>query len=113
MTNTTAVRRRPRWPWVVLVIVLVLGALVAVGELVARAVVPNTIRSLVISHLDLPAEQQLDVQVPGGDTEFPTQADAEAWLTESWRDIADAGATQVTLRNGVDVVYGPMPLAEG
>lgn len=65
MTNTTAVRRRPRWPWVVLVIVLVLGALVAVGELVARAVVPNTIRSLVISHLDLPADQQLDVQVPG------------------------------------------------
>ncbi|MFJ4044906.1 DUF2993 domain-containing protein [Microbacterium sp. NPDC089987] len=65
MTNTTAVRRRPRWPWVVLVIVLVLAALVAAGELVARAVVPNTIRSLVISNLDLPADQQLEVQTPG------------------------------------------------
>lgn len=65
MTNATAARRRPRWPWIVLVIVLVLGALIAAGELVARAVVPNTIRSLVISNLDLPADQQLDVQVPG------------------------------------------------
>ncbi|MGW9626995.1 LmeA family phospholipid-binding protein [Microbacterium sp. NPDC055521] len=65
MTNTTAVRRRPRWPWVVLVIVVVLAALVVAGELVARAVVPKTIRSLVISNLDLPADQQLDVQVPG------------------------------------------------
>lgn len=65
MTNATAVRRRPRWPWVVLVIVVVLAGLVAAGEFVARAVVPNTIRSLVISNLDLPADQKLDVQVPG------------------------------------------------
>lgn len=65
MTNAAATTRRPRWPWVVLVIVLVLAALVAAGELVARAIVPNTIRSLVISNLDLPEEQQLDVQVAG------------------------------------------------
>lgn len=65
MTSTFAARRRARWPWVVLVIVLVLAALVAAGELVARAVVPNTVRSIVISNLDLPADQPLDVQVPG------------------------------------------------
>ena len=41
---------------------------------------------------------------------FPTQADAEAWFTESWQDLAAAGVAQVTLlREGVEV-YGPMPL---
>lgn len=41
---------------------------------------------------------------------FPTQADAEAWFTESWQDLLDAGVVQVTLvREGADV-YGPMPL---
>ncbi|MEV7631180.1 DUF2993 domain-containing protein [Microbacterium sp. NPDC089318] len=65
MTTTLAARRRARWPWVVLAIVLVLTALVVAGELVARAVVPNAVRSIVIDNLDLPADQQIDVQVPG------------------------------------------------
>lgn len=65
MTHTITARRRARWPWVVLVIVLVLAALAVAAELVARAVVPSTVRSLVISNLDLPADQQLDVQTPG------------------------------------------------
>jgi hypothetical protein len=28
---------------------------------------------------------------------FTTQADAETWLGESWRELADAGVDQVTL----------------
>lgn len=36
--------RRARWPWVVLVIVVVLAALLIVTELVARAVVPAIVR---------------------------------------------------------------------
>jgi hypothetical protein len=65
MTSALAGRRRARWPWVVLVIVLVLAALVVAAEFIARSVVPSTVRSLVIDNLDLPADQQLDVQVPG------------------------------------------------
>lgn len=65
MTDTIAVRRRARWPWVVLVVVLVLAALIVAAEIAARAVVPNTVRSLVIDNLELPADQQIDVQVPG------------------------------------------------
>jgi hypothetical protein len=65
MTSAQTARRRARWPWVVLVVVLVLAGLVVAGELAARAIVPSTVRSLVISHLDLPADQQLDVQTPG------------------------------------------------
>ena len=41
---------------------------------------------------------------------FPSQADAEAWLGESWQELADAGAAAVSLRQFEDVVYGPMSL---
>lgn len=63
MTSAATSRRRARWPWVILV--LVLAGLVVASEFVARAVVPNIVRSLVISNLDLPADQQLEVQTPG------------------------------------------------
>ncbi|MCI0686698.1 MAG: hypothetical protein L0Y54_05590 [Sporichthyaceae bacterium] len=42
--------------------------------------------------------------------EFPTQADAESWLGENWRDLLDGGVDQVSLLNGDVVVYGPMGL---
>lgn len=41
---------------------------------------------------------------------FPTQADAEAWLSDCWTDLADAGASSVTLLHFDQVVYGPMSL---
>jgi hypothetical protein len=41
------------------------------------------------------------------------QSDAESWLGEHWRELADAGVAQVTLFDGERKVYGPMPLAEG
>lgn len=42
---------------------------------------------------------------------FPTQADAEAWLSGEWGTLADAGVQAVTLRRGDEVVYGPMSLS--
>ena len=64
-TVTSPPRKRVRWPWVLLIIVVLLAALVVAAELVARSVVPNTVRSLVIGELDLPADQQLDVEAKG------------------------------------------------
>jgi hypothetical protein len=43
-------------------------------------------------------------------TGFPTQSDAESWLGEKWRELADAGVDAVTLEHGGVVVYGPMSL---
>jgi hypothetical protein len=43
----------------------------------------------------------------------PTQSDAESWLGEQWRELADQGVAQVSLLSDGVVVYGPMPLAEG
>ncbi|MFC5999872.1 hypothetical protein ACFP6A_14220 [Quadrisphaera sp. GCM10027208] len=41
---------------------------------------------------------------------FPTQADAETWIGETWRDLLDAGVEQVRLLEDAHEVYGPMSL---
>lgn len=50
------------------------------------------------------------VEVAGVPQGFPTQADAESWLGESWRDLLDKGVDQVSLLEGDREVYGPMSL---
>lgn len=57
-----------------------------------------------------------DARQPEGvapDQSFPTQSDAETWLGEVWRDLADAGIAAVSLAEDDRAVYGPMPLAAG
>lgn len=44
---------------------------------------------------------------------FPTQSDAESWLGEQWRELAEHGVSAVTLHEGETVVYGPMSLSDG
>lgn len=41
---------------------------------------------------------------------FGSQADAETWVGEKWRDLADAGVESVVLMEGDRKVYGPMSL---
>ncbi len=41
-----------------------------------------------------------------------SQADAESWLGENWRELREAGVAQVTLLDSDAVVYGPMSLAD-
>jgi hypothetical protein len=41
---------------------------------------------------------------------FPTQADAESWIGEAWRDLLERGVQQVRLLEGDREVYGPMSL---
>jgi hypothetical protein len=43
----------------------------------------------------------------------PNQSDAESWLGEHYRELAEAGVAQATLFDGDRKVYGPMSLAEG
>lgn len=42
---------------------------------------------------------------------FPSQADAESWVGEFWRELLEAGVAQVTLLEGDREVYGPMGLS--
>lgn len=47
---------------------------------------------------------------PTTSTAFPSQSDAENWFGETWRELLDAGISEVSLfRDGV-LVYGPMSL---
>jgi hypothetical protein len=43
-------------------------------------------------------------------TAFASQADAEAWVGESWRALLEAGVEQVHLLEDERRVYGPMSL---
>ena len=42
---------------------------------------------------------------------FPSQADAESWIGENWRELLAAGVAQVTLLEDDREVYGPMGLS--
>jgi hypothetical protein len=44
--------------------------------------------------------------------EFASQSDAESWLGEAWRQLAEVGVAGVTLVHDGKDLYGPMPLSE-
>jgi hypothetical protein len=44
--------------------------------------------------------------------EFTSQSDAESWLGEAWRELAEQGVTAVYLMSDGEQVYGPMPLSQ-
>ena len=56
------------------------------------------------AELALPAAASIEV--------FPNQGDAESWIGETWRALAEAGVAAVTLLEDERVVYGPMSLSE-
>jgi len=43
-------------------------------------------------------------------TGFPSQSEAETWLGEQWRELADLGVDAIVLEHEGAVVYGPMSL---
>lgn len=43
--------------------------------------------------------------------EFATQADAETWIGEVWRDLVNRGVDAVELWCQDSLIYGPMPLS--
>jgi len=47
---------------------------------------------------------------PTANPGFPSQADAETWVGESWRDLLEAGVDSVSLLRDGEQVYGPMSL---
>lgn len=102
-----APRRRRRWPWVVLVVVIVLAVLVVAAEMIARAVLPGVVRSLVIEQLDLPADQELQVEADGillpqliGGTLDTLRLSTDAVTLEGITGAVDVTATGVPLRGG-------------
>ncbi|MFT4263691.1 MAG: hypothetical protein QM572_09945 [Nocardioides sp.] len=54
------------------------------------------------------AEVEVSAEYAG--QRFPSQGDAESWVGEFWRDLADQGVAAVTLLEVDRQVYGPMSL---
>ena len=50
------------------------------------------------------------VRSAGPAPDFTTQADAESWLGEVWRDLLEQGVDAVRLFENGTEVYGPMSL---
>lgn len=100
-------RRRARWPWVLLTVVLILAALVVAAEFIARAVLPGIVRGIVIEQLELPADQKLDVdatgillpQLIGGRLE-ELHLSTESVTIGGVTGAADVTATGIPLRGG-------------
>lgn len=66
MTDATRPRRRTgRTIAIVAVIVVVVAGLLVAAEAIARSAVASTVRSLVVQKVGLPADQPVDVEVPG------------------------------------------------
>lgn len=63
--SESARRRRKRWPWVLLILVIVIAGLVVAAEFIARAAVDGIVRSEVVKTLDLPADQEMEVETEG------------------------------------------------
>ncbi len=59
------------------------------------------------AEVTLPAEMQDEY----GDQRFPSQADAESWIGETWLELKEAGVAAVTLFDLDRQVYGPMSLS--
>lgn len=102
-----APRTRPRWPWVLLIVVVVLAVLVVAAELIARAVLPGVVRSIVVEQLDLPADQQLDVETQGlllpqliGGTLDTLRLSTDSVTLEGITGAVDVTATDVPLHGG-------------
>lgn len=63
--DSASVQRKRRWPWVVLITLLIIAVLVVIAEFVARSILPGIVRGIVIEQLELPADQPLDVEASG------------------------------------------------
>lgn len=61
-----------------------------------------------MAHSDGTAAESASAAQPAGG--FPTQAEAETWVGEVWRDLLDDGVDAVTLFEEGRRVYGPMSL---
>lgn len=60
------------------------------------------------SYLRFDGSPVTGISTPGG--AFPSQADAESWIGETWRELLADGVDQVSLLEDGREVYGPMSL---
>lgn len=104
--------RRRAWPWIVAFLIVVVLAVVAwfAAEAIARDLVTRTVRSEITQRLSLPADHEVDVQVPGviipqlisGSLDEITVASEDVPVGEFVGDVT-VTATDVPIRGVSDI----------
>lgn len=61
-------------------------------------------------YTDLSGSPVAEVPATAAMEPFPSQADAETWLGENWRELLDGGVDAVVLWEDERIAYGPMSL---
>ena len=61
-------------------------------------------------YVDAAGSTLTDAGLPGAGGLYPTQADAESWIGETWEELLAAGVEAVYLMDEAVEVYGPMSL---
>ena len=99
--------RRRRWPWVVLILVVLLVALAVAAELFARQIVPPIVRDLVAQAIQLPEDEEIEVQIDGvllpqliGGEFGAVHLSSEAVTFGELTGAVEATATGVPVRGG-------------
>lgn len=106
--------RRRRWPWFVALVIVAALAVAGwfIAESVARDVVTQTVREQAIAQLDLPEDQQIDVDVAGA--VLPQLiGGALDDITVSSSDVALQGLTgDITVRAQGVPIRGDQPIEQ-
>lgn len=105
-------KRRRVWPWIVALVIVVVLAVVAwfVAEAVARDLVERTIKTEIAKQLSLPADHEVDVEVPGavipqligGSLNQVTVSSQDVPVGSFTGDVT-VTATEVPIQQGVDM----------
>lgn len=105
-------RRKRVWPWIVaLVLFVVLGVVVFfVAEAIARDVVERTAKTEIAERLALPADQEVDVEIPGlvipqllGGSLNEVTVSSEDVAVDAFEGDVTVTATDVPIQQGVDI----------
>ncbi|MGN8552516.1 UNVERIFIED_CONTAM: DUF2993 domain-containing protein [Microbacterium sp. SLM126] len=105
-------RRRRVWPWIVALVIIVALAVAAffIAEAVARDMVERTVKNEISKQLSLPADQEVDVEVPGllipqligGSLDQVTVSSQDVPVGAFEGDVT-VTATEVPIQQGVDM----------
>ncbi|MCW3493905.1 DUF2993 domain-containing protein [Microbacterium sp. SSM24] len=105
-------RRRRAWPWIVALVIVVALAVAAffIAEWVARGIVERTVKTEISKQLSLPADHEVDVDVPGllipqllgGSLDQVTVSSQDVPVGAFEGDVT-VTATEVPIQQGVDM----------
>lgn len=105
-------RRRRAWPWIVALVIVAALAVAAffAAEWIARGIVERTVRTEISKQLSLPADQEVDVEVPGvlipqliaGSLDQVTVTSQDVAVGAFEGDVT-VTATDVPIQQGVDM----------